>query len=74
MGTLDTLLNYPETSNGYVLDGGSTFYLKNLPNEIGTFLALTGYTLQGNDLRYSFLDNNITLNYIKDFLITLTTW
>ncbi len=49
MVTLDTLMSFNDVTFGFVPHGGSSFYLSRLPNEIGTFLALTGLPLMGAD-------------------------
>ena len=48
-----TTLSFPEASQyGFIPLGGISYYLSRLPNEIGTFLALTGFPLTGNDMLY----------------------
>lgn len=46
-----TTLSVPEASQyGFIPLGGITYFLSRLPNEIGTFLALTGFPLTGSDM------------------------
>ncbi|NQY14952.1 MAG: enoyl-CoA hydratase/isomerase family protein [Henriciella sp.] len=47
VATERTVLSYPDTACGIVPDAGATLFLSKLPNEIGTWLALTGERLTG---------------------------
>jgi enoyl-CoA hydratase/carnithine racemase len=47
--TLDSLMSFNDVSFGFVPHGGSSYYLSRLPNEIGTFLCLTGIPIMGED-------------------------
>ena len=47
--TLDSKICFNETSFGFIPHGGSTYFLSRLPGELGTFLALTGFPVQGKD-------------------------
>jgi enoyl-CoA hydratase/carnithine racemase len=49
----------PETAYGSVPGYGASFQLPNLPNELGTFLALTGRRLVGHDLLWAGLASNM---------------
>ena len=49
MVTLDARVSFNDATFGFVPHGGSSFYLSRLPNEVGTFLALTGLPLIGAD-------------------------
>jgi len=46
---------------GFVPDCGSTHILGQLPDEIGTFLLLTGKRMRGWDLLYAFLSSLFAL-------------
>lgn len=50
MVTLDSLMSFNDVTFGFVPHGGSSFYLSRLPNEIGTFLALTGLPIPAADV------------------------
>lgn len=43
--TLDSKVSFNDTSFGFIPHGGTTYFLNRLPGELGTFLALTGFTL-----------------------------
>lgn len=47
VATERTVLSFPDTAYGFVPDAGATLYLSKLPNELGTWLALTGERLSG---------------------------
>ena len=47
IATERTVLSFPDTAYGFVPDAGATLYLSKLPNELGTWLALTGERLSG---------------------------
>ena len=40
---------FNECTFGFVPHSGATFYLSRLPQEFGTFLALTGMPIHGTD-------------------------
>ena len=66
MITLDAKMAFNDVSFGFVPHGGSSFYLSRLPNEIGTFLALTGFPLPVSDIMdFKLADKLIHLE--KDF-------
>jgi enoyl-CoA hydratase/carnithine racemase len=47
-------VSFPEASQyGFVPLGGSTYFLSRLPDEFGTFLALTGQIINGPDIVYA---------------------
>lgn len=50
IATERTVISFPETSYGSIPDGGATRFLSRLPNELGTWLALTGATLSGHEV------------------------
>lgn len=47
--TGNTLLAFNECTFGFVPHAGSTYYTSRLPGDFGTFLALTGMPLTGNE-------------------------
>ncbi|CAK5265184.1 unnamed protein product [Mycena citricolor] len=47
VATENTVFAMPETKIGYCPDVGSSYFMSRLDGEIGTYLALTGATLQG---------------------------
>jgi len=49
--TLDSKLSFNDASFGFVPHGGSSYYLSRLPGEIGAFLAITGFQLNGIDAK-----------------------
>ncbi|EGR29154.1 hypothetical protein IMG5_162090 [Ichthyophthirius multifiliis] len=73
MGSKHTKFSLNETHLGYIPDAGASYYLSRLKNDLGTFLALTGYQLDGYDLSRSeiasdrmFLSNkNLEQNFLK---------
>jgi len=50
---------------GFVPDCGSTHILAQLPDEIGTFLLLTGKRMRGWDLLYAFLSSLSALLLVR---------
>lgn len=60
MTTLNSKLSFNEASFGFVPHAGASYYLSRLPNEVGTFLALTGLPLVGIDaIEYKLVDELI---------------
>ncbi|RKP10707.1 ClpP/crotonase-like domain-containing protein, partial [Thamnocephalis sphaerospora] len=53
VATEKTMLAMPETAIGLFPDVGGTFFLPRLDGETGTYLALTGDRLSGEDVLYS---------------------
>ena len=53
VATERTMLSYPDTACGIVPDAGATLFLSKLPNQIGTWLALTGERLSGQSVAAS---------------------
>jgi len=53
MGSKNTSWRLNETSLGYIPDAGASYYLSRLSNELGTFLALTGWKIDGYDMSRS---------------------
>jgi 3-hydroxyisobutyryl-CoA hydrolase len=49
IATENTIFAMPETAIGFYPDVGGSFFLPRLEGELGMFLALTGYRLQGFD-------------------------
>ncbi|VDM65685.1 unnamed protein product [Strongylus vulgaris] len=49
VGTERTMLAMPETALGLFPDVGGSYFLSRLKNNLGNYLALTGYRLQGAD-------------------------
>ena len=49
MMTIDSKMAFNECTFGFVPHSGATYYLSRLPNEFGTFLALTGLPIHGTD-------------------------
>jgi len=49
--TFDTLMSFNDVTFGFIPHGGSTYHLSRLPNELGTFLALTGLPISGADVK-----------------------
>jgi len=47
--TVDSKMAFNECTFGFVPHSGATYYLSRLPNEFGTFLALTGMPIHGTD-------------------------
>jgi enoyl-CoA hydratase/carnithine racemase len=47
--TLDSKMAFNEVTFGFVPHSGASYYLSRLPNEMGTFLALTGLPITGVD-------------------------
>lgn len=47
VATEKTRFAMPETKIGYCPDVGASYYLSRLDGEIGTYLALTGTSLEG---------------------------
>lgn len=47
IATEKTVFAMPETKIGYAPDVGASFFLSRLDGEIGTYLALTGNSLEG---------------------------
>ena len=45
-----TIFHHNETSIGYSLDCGSSYVLPRMKGELGSYLALTGKKIYGNDL------------------------
>ena len=50
IATERTAISFPETSYGAIPDGGATAFLSKLPGELGTWLALTGSPIEGEDV------------------------
>jgi len=49
MMTVDSQMAFNECTFGFVPHSGATYYLSRLPNDFGTFLALTGMPIHGTD-------------------------
>jgi|TARA_Y100000996_G_scaffold309674_1_gene246276 enoyl-CoA hydratase/carnithine racemase len=52
MATDNTKFAMPETSIGFFPDVGASYFLSNLPKNVGKFIGLTGQILEVNDLIY----------------------
>jgi 3-hydroxyisobutyryl-CoA hydrolase len=53
VATEKAVLAMPEVGIGLFPDAGATFTLPRLPNQMGIFIALTGYRLKGADNYHS---------------------
>eukprot|EP00698_Gefionella_okellyi_P013299 TRINITY_DN3632_c0_g2_i1.p1 TRINITY_DN3632_c0_g2~~TRINITY_DN3632_c0_g2_i1.p1 ORF type:complete len:497 (+),score=100.90 TRINITY_DN3632_c0_g2_i1:61-1491(+) len=53
VATENTMFAMPETGIGFFPDVGGSFFLPRLPGELGMFLGLTGYRLNGYDAYYA---------------------
>ena len=62
--TTDSKMAFNECTFGFVPHSGATYYLSRLPNEFGTFLALTGMSIHGTDA--------VKLNLVDSLLQTTT--
>ena len=51
ISTPNTKVAFNDVSFGFVPHGGSTYYLSRLPGELGTFLSLTGVSINGVDAK-----------------------
>ena len=49
--TADSKMAFNECTFGFIPHSGATFYLSRLPEEFGTFMALTGLTIHGEDAK-----------------------
>jgi 3-hydroxyisobutyryl-CoA hydrolase len=49
IATERSLFAMPETKIGYAPDVGASFFLSRLDGQIGTYLALTGNSVEGRD-------------------------
>lgn len=47
--TIDSKMAFNECTFGFVPHAGASYYLSRLPNEFGTFMALTGLPIHGTD-------------------------
>ena len=47
--TIDSKMAFNECTFGFVPHSGATYYLSRLPNDFGTFMALTGLPIHGTD-------------------------
>ncbi len=60
----------PETIIGFFPDVGASYFLSNIPKNIGKYLGLTGHTLKANEMLYFKLATNYfdskNLNKIRD--------
>jgi enoyl-CoA hydratase/carnithine racemase len=50
VGTPNIQFAMPETKIGFFPDVGMSYYFSRFPNEIGTYLGLTGYTIDTTDM------------------------
>ncbi len=50
--TEQTKLAMPEIQIGFIPDVGASYFLNQLPGSVGTYLGLTGRTIDGNDLLF----------------------
>jgi 3-hydroxyisobutyryl-CoA hydrolase len=76
MGSPHTKFKLNETELGYIPDAGSSYYLSRLPRDFGTFLALTGFEIDGFDVsragiayeRMFFSKENLERNFKRTHL------
>lgn len=65
----------PETALGLFPDVGGTYFLSRLKNNLGMFLALTGYRLKGADVYHAGLathyTNSVDLQQLQNELLNL---
>ena len=66
MMTADSKMAFNECTVGFIPHSGATFYLSRLPGEFGTFLALTGLPIHGEDAKGLGLVNQL-VETTKDF-------
>lgn len=75
VATERTMLAMPETALGLFPDVGGSYFLSRLPHNLGIFLALTGYRLQGADVYHAGLATHYVpsslLGELEEALITL---
>ena len=66
--TTDSKMAFNECTFGFVPHSGATYYLSRLPNEFGTFLALTGMSIHGTDaVKLNLVDSMLqTTTYVED--------
>lgn len=66
VGTERTLLAMPETALGLFPDVGGSFFLSRLKDNLGLYLALTGYRLHGADAYHAGLATHyVTRSFIQ---------
>ena len=56
----DQNIKFDDTRYGFVPHGGQTYYLSRIPGEMGVFLALTGWEMNGVDALELGLVHHIT--------------
>jgi enoyl-CoA hydratase len=66
VATENTILAWPETELGFFPDAGATWKLSRLPCHIGTYLALTGCRIEGQNAVFDFHHPQKTNNTLKD--------
>ena len=59
MMTADSKMAFNECTFGFIPHSGATYYLSRLGDEMGTFLALTGMSIHGEDAKRLGLVNQI---------------
>lgn len=63
LGNCNASARFPETSFGFIPNGGTSYLLSRMPAEIGVYLALTGEKLVGTDLsQLGLVYNNAEFN------------
>lgn len=61
VATENTKISFNDVTFGFVPHGGSSFYLSRLPNELGTFLGLTGLPIGAMDaMKFKLTDNFVS--------------
>jgi len=65
IATENTLFAMPETGIGFFPDVGGSYFLPRLPGSLGTYLALTGYRLKGEDV----VTAGVATHYVPSHLL-----
>ncbi|MBY5990719.1 enoyl-CoA hydratase/isomerase family protein [Ferrimonas balearica] len=63
----------PEITIGLYPDVGGTWFLNRMPGHCGRFLGLTGYSMNGADVRYVGLADHLVASERRDSLLTALT-
>ena len=57
--TADSKMAFNEVTFGFIPHSGATYYLSRLPDDFGTFMALTGMPVHGEDAKRVGLVDNV---------------